>query len=39
MENLLDVDKTERKVKTIYRNVTEALTEANHFEMGRALIE
>lgn len=39
MSKSLDVDKLEREVKTVYRNVAEAPTEEYHFEMGRALAE
>jgi SAM-dependent methyltransferase len=39
MSKSLDVDKLEREVKTVYRNVAEAPTEEYHFEMGRGLAE
>lgn len=39
MSKSLDVDKLEREVKTVYRNVAEAPTDEHHFEMGRALAE
>ncbi|QLG61833.1 methyltransferase domain-containing protein [Halorarum salinum] len=39
MPNTLDVDKLEREVKTVYRNVAEAPAGEYHFEMGRGLAE
>ncbi|WP_224271018.1 methyltransferase domain-containing protein [Haloprofundus salinisoli] len=39
MSKSLDVNKLEREVKTVYRNVAEAPTDEHHFEMGRALAE
>ena len=39
MSQSLDVDKLEREVKTVYRNVAEAPTDEYHFEMGRPLAE
>ncbi|MFD1562186.1 methyltransferase domain-containing protein [Haloarchaeobius amylolyticus] len=39
MSKSLDVDKLEREVKTVYRNVAEAPTDEHHFEMGRPLAE
>ena len=39
MANALDVEKLEREVKSVYRNVAEAPHEEYHFEMGRALAE
>lgn len=39
MPQSLDVEKLEREVKTVYRNVAEAPTEEYHFEMGRDLAE
>lgn len=39
MSKSLDIDKLEREVKTVYRNVAEAPTDEHHFEMGRALAE
>lgn len=36
---LLDVEKLEREVKEVYRNVAEAPHEEYHFEMGRPLAE
>lgn len=39
MSRSLDVDKLEREVKTVYRNVAEAPTGEYHFEMGRGLAE
>ncbi|MFC6766418.1 methyltransferase domain-containing protein [Natrinema soli] len=39
MSKSLDVDKLEREVKTVYRNVAEAPTDEYHFEMGRPLAE
>ena len=39
MSKSLDVDRLEREVKTVYRNVAEAPTEPYHFEMGRPLAE
>ena len=35
----LDVDRLERAVKSVYRDVAEEPTEEYHFEMGRALAE
>lgn len=39
MANPLDVDRLERAVKSVYRDVAEAPTEEYHFEMGRELAE
>lgn len=39
MSRSLDVDKLEREVKTVYRNVAEAPDDAYHFEMGRPLAD
>ncbi|XVH30586.1 methyltransferase domain-containing protein [Haloferacaceae archaeon DSL9] len=39
MTKSLDVDRLERAVKNVYRNVAEAPTEEYHFEMGRPLAE
>jgi arsenite methyltransferase len=39
MSKSLNVEKLEREVKTVYRNVAEAPTDEHHFEMGRALAE
>ena len=39
MSKSLDVDKLEREVKTVYRNVAAAPDEEYHFEMGRGLAE
>ena len=39
MVNSLDVDRLERAVKSVYRDVAEAPTEEYHFEMGRGLAE
>ena len=39
MANTLDVEKLERAVKTVYRDVAEAPGEEYHFEMGRPLAE
>ena len=39
MSKSLDVDKLEREVKTVYRNVAAAPTNEYHFEMGRPLAE
>ncbi|WP_129114761.1 methyltransferase domain-containing protein [Halegenticoccus tardaugens] len=39
MANSLDVEKLERAVKNVYRDVAEAPTEEYHFEMGRPLAE
>jgi len=39
MSKSLDVEKLEREVKTVYRNVAEAPTDEHHFEMGRTLAE
>ncbi|WP_135305176.1 methyltransferase domain-containing protein [Haloarcula amylovorans] len=37
MPESLDVDRLERAVKSVYRDVAEAPTEEYHFEMGRSL--
>ncbi|MBX0297974.1 methyltransferase domain-containing protein [Haloarcula nitratireducens] len=37
MQESLDVDRLERAVKSVYRDVAEAPTEEYHFEMGRSL--
>jgi arsenite methyltransferase len=39
MPNALDVEKLERAVKSVYRDVAESPTEEYHFEMGRPLAE
>ena len=39
MSNALDVEKLERAVKNVYRDVAEAPGEEYHFEMGRPLAE
>ncbi|MFC4439141.1 MULTISPECIES: methyltransferase domain-containing protein [Natrialbaceae] len=39
MANTLDVDRLERAVKNVYRDVAEAPTEDYHFEMGGPLAE
>ncbi|WP_336343740.1 methyltransferase domain-containing protein [Halalkalicoccus ordinarius] len=39
MAQSLDVDKLEREVKTVYREVAESPDEEFHFEMGRPLAE
>jgi SAM-dependent methyltransferase len=39
MAKSLDVEKLEREVKNVYRDVAEAPTEEYHFEMGRSLAE
>ncbi|WP_435177068.1 methyltransferase domain-containing protein [Halorussus sp. AFM4] len=39
MENSLDVDRLERAVKSVYRDVAEAPDEEYHFETGRELAE
>jgi SAM-dependent methyltransferase len=39
MSQSLDVEKLERAVKTVYRDVAEAPNEEYHFEMGRELAE
>jgi len=39
MSNALDVEKLERAVKNVYRDVAEAPDEEYHFEMGRPLAE
>ncbi|WP_101295656.1 methyltransferase domain-containing protein [Halegenticoccus soli] len=39
MANTLDVEKLERAVKNVYRDVAEAPTGEYHFEMGRPLAE
>jgi ubiquinone/menaquinone biosynthesis C-methylase UbiE len=39
MPESLDVDRLERAVKSVYRDVAEAPTEEYHFEMGRGLAE
>ncbi|MDL5362230.1 methyltransferase domain-containing protein [Halalkalicoccus sp. NIPERK01] len=39
MANSLDVERLERAVKNVYRDVAEAPTEEYHFEMGRPLAE
>ncbi|MFC6765644.1 methyltransferase domain-containing protein [Natrinema soli] len=39
MANTLDVDRLERAVKNVYRDVAETPTEEYHFEMGRQLAE
>lgn len=39
MTNALDVEKLEREVKNVYRDVAQTPEEDYHFEMGRALAE
>jgi SAM-dependent methyltransferase len=39
MQDSLDVERLERAVKSVYRDVAEAPTEEYHFEMGRDLAE
>ena len=39
MADALDVERLERAVKQLYRNVAEAPNESYHFEMGRSLAE
>ncbi|MFC7156529.1 methyltransferase domain-containing protein [Halomarina halobia] len=39
MEHSLDIERLEREVKNVYRNVAETPTEEFHFEMGRELAE
>ncbi|MBX0296828.1 methyltransferase domain-containing protein [Haloarcula nitratireducens] len=39
MQESLDVDRLERAVKSVYRDVAKAPTEEYHFEMGRPLAE